>query len=87
MADIQYGVVHQDGRWTLIGRNLRYGAFRSRARAERAARQLAHSCGGLPVELHVQDETGELRPPKRIAPADVSARPRHGARRADARLR
>jgi len=82
MADIQYGVVHQDGRWTLIGRNLRYGAFRSRARAERAARQLAYSCGGLSVELHLQDETGELRPPKRIEPADAAARPGRRARRA-----
>jgi hypothetical protein len=68
MADVHYGVVHQDGAWTIIGNNLHFGSYRSRLSAERAARRLAGQSGGLPVLLHVQDETGELRPAARLLP-------------------
>ena len=63
MAIIQYGVVSQDGKWTIIGDGLKYGAYPTSADAERAATRLAYKSGGLPVLLHVQDETGELKPP------------------------
>ena len=72
MADIHYGVVLQHGRWRLIGHHLSFGAYRSRARAERAARQLADQCGGLAVDLHIQTETGELLPPQTI-PAEPNS--------------
>lgn len=67
MADVNYGVVQQDGAWTIIGDSLRFGSYKTRAAAERAARRLASKSSGLPVQLHVQDESGELRPPDRVA--------------------
>lgn len=68
MADIHYGVVLQDGRWRLIGKHLSYGAYRSRARAVRAARQLARACAGLPVMLHLQEDDARLGAPRRLEP-------------------
>jgi hypothetical protein len=67
LTEVHYGVVQLDGAWTIIGENLRYGAYRTKVAAERAARRLAHKSSGLPVQLHVQDETGELRPPDRLS--------------------
>lgn len=66
MPDVHYGVVQQNGRWTIIGPNLRFGAYASRASAVRAARRLASKSGGLSVQLHMQDETGTLLPPERV---------------------
>ena len=64
MADVHYGVVQQDGAWIIIGDGLHFGSYRSRWSAERAARRLAKSSAGLPVQLHVQDESGSFgRPP------------------------
>ena len=63
MTNVHYGVVHQNGAWTIIGENLHFGAYGSRESAERAALRLAQQSSGLPVQLHVQDETGELKPP------------------------
>jgi hypothetical protein len=63
MAEMHYGVVEQDGRWVIIGAGLRYGAYEDRASAEQAARQLAAS-SSVRVNLHVQDETGQLLPPE-----------------------
>jgi hypothetical protein len=60
-----YGVVRQNGVWTIIGRGLRFGSYRTRASAETAARRLAVK-SALPVQLHVQDESGELLPPTEI---------------------
>ena len=68
MSDIHYGVVQQNGRWTIIGANLRFGAYTRRSSAIRAARRLAAESGGLPVQLHMQDETGTLLPPERLRP-------------------
>ena len=65
MADINYGVVEQDGAWIIIGANLRYGSYPTREEAEEAARRLADRSAG-PVQLHVQDETGELKAPERL---------------------
>ena len=66
MTDVHYGVVRQDGAWTIIGDSLRFGSYKSKASAERAARRLANKSAGLPVQLHVQDETGELQPPTHL---------------------
>ena len=66
LTEVHYGVVRQDGAWTIIGENLRFGAYKTKAGAERAARRLAHKSSGLPVQLHVQDELGELQPPDRL---------------------
>ena len=66
MAQVHYGVVQQDGAWTIIGKGLRFGSYQTRSSAERAARRLAAKSAGLPVQLHVQDETGELKPPTRV---------------------
>ncbi|MDB5460718.1 MAG: hypothetical protein JWO72_2459 [Caulobacteraceae bacterium] len=66
MADVHYGVVEQDGVWIIIGDGLRFGSFADKDRAERAARNLADISSGLTVQLHVQDETGELLPPERL---------------------
>lgn len=70
MADVHYGVVQQDGAWTIIGENLHFGTYRTRWSAERAARRLAKSSAGLPVQLHIQDELGVLQPPARVEAAD-----------------
>lgn len=66
MADVNYGVVLQNGAWTIIGDSLRFGSYKTRTGAERAARRLASKSGGLPVQLHLQDEAGELKPPVRL---------------------
>ncbi len=67
MAEVHYGVVQQNGAWTIIGNGLHFGSYKTRAGAERAARRLGVKSGGLPVQLHVQDETGELKPPERLS--------------------
>jgi hypothetical protein len=64
--EVHYGVVRQNGVWTIIGDGLRFGSYRTRGVAEGAARRLAGQSAGLPVQLHVQDETGELKPPTRL---------------------
>jgi hypothetical protein len=66
MTVIQYGVVEQCGKWTIIGDGLKYGAYLTSAEAERAATRLALNSGGLPVLLHVQDESGELKRPTQV---------------------
>jgi len=68
MSQIHYGVVKQQDGWAIIGENLRVGGYARRSSAVFAARRLASKCGGLPVHLHVQDETGELLPPSRVTP-------------------
>jgi hypothetical protein len=66
VTEVHYGVVMQNGVWTIIGDNLRFGSYTTRKSAERAARRLASKSSGLPVQLHVQDELGELRPADRV---------------------
>ena len=65
MATVHYGVVQVGDRWTIISDQLRFGAYRSRREAERAATRLAEQATGLglPVRMHVQDETGQLHRP------------------------
>jgi hypothetical protein len=64
--EAHYGVVQQNGVWTIIGRGLRFGSYRTRTSAENAARRLAVK-SALPVQLHIQDETGVLLPPTEIS--------------------
>jgi hypothetical protein len=66
MSEVHYGVVQQNGRWTIIGDHLRFGSYLFRSVAERAARRLAATSCGLPVQLHLQDETGVLLPPRKL---------------------
>jgi hypothetical protein len=66
MADVNYGVVQQNGFWTIIGDSLRFGRYKTRRGAEEAARRLAGKSAGLPVQLHLQDDAGELKPPVRL---------------------
>jgi hypothetical protein len=66
MTEVNYGVVQHNGAWTIIGDGLRFGAYASRVSAVRAARRLAKQSSGLPVKLHIQDESGELRPPEHL---------------------
>jgi hypothetical protein len=67
MTDVDYGVVQSNGAWSIIGKGLKFGRYKSRVSAERAARRLARLSGGLPVRLHVQDESGRLRPPETLS--------------------
>ena len=66
MAEVNYGVVLQNGSWTIIGNGLHFGSYKTRASAVRAARRLGNKSSGLPVRLHLQDELGELQPPVRL---------------------
>jgi hypothetical protein len=67
--EVHYGVVQQDGRWRIVGRNLRFGSYARQSAAVKAARRLAER--SLPTGvLHIQDESGELLPPERIGDDD-----------------
>ena len=61
MADVHYGVVQQNGAWTIIGDHLKFGRYRRRGAAIRAAQRLGEKSSGLAYQLHVQDERGQLR--------------------------
>ncbi len=65
MAEVHYGVVRVGKTWAVIGEQLRVGAYATRDQAEYAARSLAAQATGvgLPVRMHLQDETGELLKP------------------------
>ncbi len=63
MTEVNYGVVQRDGAWTIIGDGLRFGSYKSRHEAEKAVRRLAGQSSGLPVRLHLQDDSGVLQPP------------------------
>jgi hypothetical protein len=60
MSEVEYGVVQRNGRWTIVGAHLRYGAYERRGAAIRAVVRLAKKSAGLPVRLYVQGESGEL---------------------------
>ena len=66
MTEVDYGVVQRNGAWSIIGKGLNFGSYKSRSSAERAARRLAGQSSGLPVRLHVQDESGQLQPPEQL---------------------
>ena len=66
MPETHYGVVEQGGHWIIIGDGLRFGHYADRLSAVRAARGLADS-SAIEVQLHLQDETGVLKPPERLS--------------------
>ena len=70
MSEVHYGVVHQAGRWRIIGDNLRFGSYARRDLAVEAARRLAEKTVAGEIQLHVQQESGELSPPERLATED-----------------
>ena len=61
MIEVHYGVVRIDGHWCVISLGMRLGSFDTKAQAEALARRMAAQAAGLPVQLHLQDERGELR--------------------------
>ena len=65
MTEVHYGVVRVGDTWAIIGDQLRVGAYATRRQAEGAARRLAEQATGvgLPVKMHLQDDTGELLRP------------------------
>jgi hypothetical protein len=69
MAEVHYGVVQQDGRWRILGENLRFGSYARQSAAVKAARRLAERSVPTGI-LHIQDETGQLLPPERLADED-----------------
>jgi len=69
MTEVHYGVVRVGDRWSIIGDNLRFGAYETRGEARDAARRLAeHPAGlGLAVMLHVQEEDWVLPGPTQLS--------------------
>lgn len=65
MAEVHYGVVRVGDTWAIIGDQLRVGAYASRRQAVTAARRLAEQTTGvgLPVRMHLQDDSGQLLKP------------------------
>ena len=61
MVEVHYGVVRIDGLWTIISEGLRFGSYDSAVEAERMARHMADQAAGLPVQLHLQNDAGEVR--------------------------
>jgi hypothetical protein len=60
MLEIHYGVVQINGDWMVISEGLRSGPYPTEADAEHIARRMADEAAGLAVQIHLQDETGEL---------------------------
>jgi hypothetical protein len=60
MISVQYGVVRIDGRWIVISEGLRFGSYDTSAEAEQVARLMADQAPGVPVQIHLQNEMGEL---------------------------
>jgi hypothetical protein len=69
MIEVHYGVVQIGGRWTIISEGLRFGSYATAAEAEYTARNMA-KLAGLPVQLHLQDEAGQLRREEQAADLD-----------------
>ena len=61
MIEVHYGVVRIDGRWIIISEGLRFGSYDTAAEAEQMARHIADQAAGLPVQLHLQNDAGEVR--------------------------
>jgi hypothetical protein len=69
MTEVHYGVVRVGDRWSIIGDNLRFGAYETRDAARAAALRLAeHPAGlGLPVVMHEQEDDWMLRRPTALS--------------------
>ncbi len=76
MIEVHYGVVCIGGRWTIISEGLRFGSYDTAAEAEQIARHIANQAAGLPVQLHLQNDAGEVHREQHTggepaSPADV----------------
>ena len=60
MMEVHYGVVKIADEWKIISEGLRSGHFETQAEAEQVARRMAEHAAGLVVQLHLQNEMGEL---------------------------
>jgi len=60
MLGIHYGVVQIEGEWMVIAEGLRLGPYPTDAEAEQVARRMADESAGLDVQLHLQNDAGEL---------------------------
>jgi hypothetical protein len=69
MPTLNFGVVEIQGRWTVIGDGLRFGAFDTAEQAQGVARRFAALVVDLPVRIHVQDTFGQLHRPYEAATA------------------
>jgi len=58
--EIHYGVVQIEGEWMVISGGLRSGPYPTEAEASQTARRMADEAVGLEVQIHLQDEAGEL---------------------------
>lgn len=69
MTEVHYGVVRVGDRWSIIGDNLRFGAYETRDAARAAVLRLAeHPAGlGLPVILHEQEDDWAPARPTRLS--------------------
>ena len=61
MLGIHYGVVQIRGEWMVIAEGLRLGPYPTEAEAEQVVRRMADESAGLNVQLHLQNDAGELR--------------------------
>ena len=58
--EIHYGVVQIEEQWMVISEGLRSGPYRTREIAEQTARRMAAQAAGQDVQLHFQNQSGEL---------------------------
>jgi hypothetical protein len=65
MMEVHYGVVKIGDEWMIISQGLRSGHFATQHEAEQVARRMADQASGLPVQLHLQNELGELHAERR----------------------
>ena len=75
MIEVHYGVVRIDGKWTVISEGLRLGGYDTPGQAEEVARRMADQAADLPVQLHLQDERGEMHREAHVRDTDAGAAP------------
>jgi len=75
MIEVTYGVIQIDGDWVVISDGLRVGPYKSRSEAEGVARRMADKACGLDVQLHLQDEIGELHSERHVGQAGGQSAP------------
>jgi len=58
--EIHYGIVQIEEQWMVISDGLRSGPYDTQEIAEQTARRMADQAAGLDVQLHIQNQSGEL---------------------------
>ncbi len=58
--EIHYGVVQIEEQWMVISDGLRSGPYETQEIAEQTARRMADQAAGKEVQLHIQNQSGEL---------------------------